>query len=174
MSQLTVTICSLLGLGLGIRILNTSVILSYHQKKSSCITALKMQSKAKHFNGVYISIADPTSRKISCIYRYANCSKHLFLADDFFQIKRRGIKPSKISPHSCRIQTVRTPLTMKWTNYGREFSTVRFNQKTNIDGDFDDGCLSRFLDVGQSIGSASPRVRACEHSLECRKQHCLF
>ena len=34
--------------------------------------------------------------------------------------------------------------------------------------------LRRLLDVGQSIGSASPRVRARKHSLEYRPQFRLF
>ena len=34
--------------------------------------------------------------------------------------------------------------------------------------------LRRFLDVGQSISSASPRVRACKHPLEHRPQFCVF
>ena len=41
-----------------------------------------------------------------------------------FQIKKREIKPSKISQYSSRIRTVHTSPAMKWTNCGKEFSTV--------------------------------------------------
>lgn len=46
------------------------------------------------------------------------------------QIKRRGIKPSKISPHSSRIQIALTFLITKWTNYGKGFFIVRFHLKS--------------------------------------------
>jgi hypothetical protein len=42
------------------------------------------------------------------------------------QIKRRGIKPSKISRRSSQIQNVLTSPVMNWTSYGREYFTVRF------------------------------------------------
>ena len=56
---------------------------------------------------------------------------------------------------------------MTWTNYGREFFTVSFDQRT-IKDDFVT-VLRRFLDVRQGIDSASPRVRACKHPLEYRR-----
>jgi hypothetical protein len=46
------------------------------------------------------------------------------------------------------------------------------NKKKGKKG-FDDH-LRRFLDVGQSIGSAGPRVRACKYTLEHRQQRRLF
>ena len=50
------------------------------------------------------------------------------------QIKRHGIKPSRISPHSSRIQIVLTSLTMKWTNYGKGFFTVSFHLNSKKEG----------------------------------------
>jgi hypothetical protein len=62
---------------------------------------------------------------------------------------------------------------MKWTNYGKGFSTVSFHLKRKKKRRNRDP-LRRFLDVGQSISSASPRVRARKHSLESRPQFRLF
>ena len=63
---------------------------------------------------------------------------------------------------------------MKWTNYGKGFFTVSFHLKSKKKKGSRRDPPRRFLDVGQSIGSASPRVRARKHSLEYRPQLRLF
>jgi hypothetical protein len=56
--------------------------------------------------------------------------KSIVLPVTLLQIKRRGIKLSRISPHSSRIQIALTFLITKWTNYGKGFFIVRFHLKS--------------------------------------------
>lgn len=138
----------------------SQTILSYRRRKKAVTV--------KNFHGLQLSVANPTPWKVSCINRYTHFEKSTIFPVTLLQIKRRGTKPSRISQHSSRIRIVLTSLIMTWTNYGREFFTVSFDQRT-IKDDFVT-VLRRFLDVRQGIGSASPRVRACKHPLEYRPQ----